>query len=71
MTQTQQEFQNKWMHYCQCVSLQDATAFIQLKLNDGWKVMVPPFVSKQDMFEIAEDVWFPVPKEWTFVIYKL
>ena len=54
-----------------CKSFSDAQLFIDVKALDGWKVLVPPFVSAQTMVDHGEETTRPVDSEWTFVLHRL
>lgn len=54
-----------------CKTMQDANEFIGIKALDGWQVLVPPFVSAQDMVDLGEETTRPVDSEWTFVLHRL
>ena len=54
-----------------CNSAHDAQVFIDVKSFDGWRVLVPPFVSKQTLIDHAEETTRPVDVEWTFVLHRL
>lgn len=54
-----------------CNSAHDAQVFIDVKSFDGWRVLVPPFVSKQTLIDHTEETTRPVDVEWTFVLHRL
>ena len=54
-----------------CNSAQDAQVFIDVKSFEGWRVLVPPFVSKQTLIDHGEETTRPVDVEWTFVLHRL
>ena len=53
-----------------CKTMYDAQLYIDVKSFDGWKVLVPPFVSSQDMIDVGEETTRPVDAEWTVVLHR-
>ena len=49
------------------LALQCMSSFVE----QGWKVMVPIFVTQVEMIELQEEMVVPNPVEWTFVMFKL
>lgn len=53
-----------------CKTAHDAQVFIDVKSFDGWRVLVPPFVSDQLLMDHGEETTRPVDVEWTFVLHR-
>ena len=53
-----------------CKTEYDALVFIDVKSFDGWRVLVPPFASKQALVDTGEETTRPIDTEWTFVLHR-
>lgn len=53
-----------------CKTMYDAQLYIDVKSSDGWQVLVPPFISAQDMIDVGEETTRPVDAEWTVVLHR-
>ena len=53
-----------------CKTLYNAQLYVDVKSFDGWRVLVPPFVSAQDMIDVGEETTRPVDAEWTVVLHR-
>lgn len=51
-------------------SVYDAQVYIDVKTFDGWRVLIPPFVTKQTMEDVGEETTRAIDSEWTFVLHR-
>lgn len=53
-----------------CDSLYDAQLYVDVKSFDGWKVLIPPFVTKQSMADLDDERTQPEDIEWTVILHR-
>lgn len=57
------------MAVCTTALYEDAEAIIEFKKFDNWKVLIDPFVTKQEMVDLGEETTRAVSTEWTFIMH--
>lgn len=63
------------VYYAEASSYLDAMDYIDFMSSDGWKPLVPPFVTQTERIAIykigqLEPEWLDQPAEWGFVLHR-
>lgn len=61
---------NERLIVCECDTQAQAIEYIAVKQLSGWKVLIQPFPSRQDLVEIEDDVVRPMISEYTFLMHR-
>lgn len=68
-------FREPAVYYAEASSYIDAMDYIEFMMEEGWKVLVPPFVTRVTRIPIQrieqkQPDWVDRPEEWGFVLHK-
>lgn len=63
------------VYYAESSSYLDAMDYIEFMFIEGWKILIPPFVTRTERISIQKygqvvPEWLEQPAEWGFVLHK-
>lgn len=68
-------YRDPLVYYAEATSYLDAMDYIDFVCDQGWQVLVPPFVTRVEQIPVQRlnqihQEWVEQPVEWGFVLHK-